>query len=345
MKRLYTTLFDNWINTIITLIVTIFVTWLIYNLTIWGIVNAVFVSDIAACNNIRGVGACWGVITEKWKIIIFNRIPYLDTWRPLIGSILLIGSCLILMFSKKFTSNTIFYYCLTLFLSCYLVFFGWPFPSFSSELIGGLYITLFLGIVSNLLSIPLAVVLAIGRLSNNSFFRIPSAIFVEFFRGIPLLGTLFIVSVALPILLPAGITVNIIIPVMIGFICLSAAYKAEIIRSGILSIDRSQYDAANSLGLSYITTWKNIILPQVFIKIMSPLMDNIISILKETVLASIVGVFDLFGSLQLALGDAQWRPFFIEGFIVVSLIYWVLSSLLSTYSKHLEKKLKRYMYD
>jgi general L-amino acid transport system permease protein len=144
-------------------------------------------------------------------------------------------------------------------------------------------------------------------------------------------------SFMFPLFMPSGTNPDVLLRVAAGIILFSAAYQAEVIRGGINSVPKGQIEAAQALGMGYWLIQTRIVLPQAFRVVVPPLVNSFIAIFKDTSLVTIVSMYELFGSLRLALGDPEWRAFYIEGFIFVALIYWVFCSAMSSYARGLER--------
>jgi general L-amino acid transport system permease protein len=331
-------LFQGKVNSLISLTLLILFGWFAWNFLPWAVWNAVFSADLDACRAARGTGACWGLIEEKWKLIIFGRYPFEEIWRPIVASIMMVGACLVMSQRQWWTPAILISSAGVIALSVVLMLGGFAgLSSVPTERLGGLALTLLLAIVGNILSLPLAVALALGRTSDLPFIRVVCSGFIELVRGVPLITVLFMASFMFPLFLPSGMNPDVLLRVTGGLILFSAAYQAEVIRGGINSVPRGQIEAAQALGLGYWLIQTKIVLPQAFRVVVPPLVNSFIAIFKDTSLVTIVSMFELFGSLRLALADPQWRPFFVEGFIFIALIYWVFCSAMSRYARGLER--------
>lgn len=176
---------------------------------------------------------------------------------------------------------------------------------------GGLPLTIGLAVVGLALAFPLALVLALARRSRWPLVRALSAGTTELVRGVPLICVLFV-----------------------------AAYLAEIIRGGLQAVPSGQVDAAMAMGFSRWQVQRHIVLPQALRMVVPALTNNAVGTLKDTSLVTIVGLFELTGALSLALGgDPVWRPFYLEGYLFIALVYWCMCFGLSRYSAWLERRL------
>jgi general L-amino acid transport system permease protein len=309
----------------------------------WAIFQAILQPNAEICQQARGTGACWGVIAEKYRLIIFGRYPYEEQWRPEIATGLLVGllmaSC-VRVFWKPWLG--------LLWVAVLVAFFGLMYGGVAGLSVvttdrwGGLPLTIMLATLSIVLAFPLAVLVALGRRSRLPAIRTVCVVYVELIRGVPLISVLFMASFMFPLFMPQGFTVDVLVRVLIGITLFAAAYMAEIVRGGLQAIPKGQVEAADSLGLTYWQTQRKIVLPQALAMVVPGIMNNFISIFKDTSLVTIVSLYELTGSLGLALNsDADWRPFKIEGYLFITLIYFIFCFAMSRYSLWVEKQLNR----
>ncbi len=338
------------------LVIAIFI-WLLPPLFNWAFVHAVFSADPQACQEARGIGACWGVIREKYSMILWGRYPYADHWRAQLSTVLL--SLLILkstirqeglrrIFIEWSTVLGLIYILMSGHLGPFeflratviVPIIGKPFPVVPSDLWGGLPLTLILSVVCIVIASPLAVLLALGRTSSMPLFNVVCKIYIEVFRGVPLISVLFMASYMFPLLLPNGYSPDVLIRVVLGISLFAAAYLAEIVRAGLQALPKGQLDAANSLGLGYWQAQYLVVLPQALRVVIPGLVNSFIGIFKDTSLITIVSLYELTGSLTLALnGDPLWRAFKLEGYFFITFIYFIFCFSMSRYSLWLERRL------
>jgi general L-amino acid transport system permease protein len=165
-------------------------------------------------------------------------------------------------------------------------------------------------------------------------------VYVELIRGVPLISVLFMASFMFPLFMPQGVTINVLLRVLVGITLFAAAYLAEVVRGGLQAIPNGQLEAAASLGLSYWQTQRKIVLPQALRLVVPSIMNSFISTFKDTSLVTIVSLYELTGSVTLALaGDANWRPFFVEAYLFIAAIYWIFCYAMSRYSQWVEQHL------
>ena len=208
---------------------------------------------------------------------------------------------------------------------------------------GGLLITLVVAVTGIVASLPLGIVLALGRRSSMPVARILSVVFIEFWRGVPLITVLFMASVMLPLFLPEGVNFNNLLRALIGVMLFSAAYMAEVVRGGLQAIDKGQYEGADAVGLSYWQKMRLIILPQALTHVIPGIVNTFIGLFKDTTLVSIIGLFDLLGAAQSTLADAAWASP-VQGhtaYLFIAVMFFIFCFGMSRYSIFMENKLSR----
>lgn len=208
---------------------------------------------------------------------------------------------------------------------------------------GGLLITLVVAITGIVASLPLGIILALGRRSDMPVARLLSTIFIEFWRGIPLITVLFMASVMLPLFMPEGVNFDNLLRALIGVMLFSAAYMAEVIRGGLQAIDKGQYEGAQAMGLSYWQTMRLVILPQALTHVIPGIVNTFIGLFKDTTLVSIVGIFDLLGAAQSTIADPSWSSHVqaLSVYVYVALLFFVFCFGMSRYSIYMENKLSK----
>ncbi|SMO90581.1 amino acid ABC transporter permease [Ruegeria faecimaris] len=209
-----------------------------------------------------------------------------------------------------------------------------------SRQFGGFMLAILLGVVAIGVSLPIGIVLALGRQSDLLIVKYMCVGFIEFIRGVPLITLLFVASLLLNLFLPPGTNFDIILRVMIMMTLFSAAYMAEVIRGGLAALPRGQYEGADSLGLNYWQAQRLIIMPQA-LKISIPgIVSTFIGIFKDTVLVSIIGLFDVLGLANAIRADTAWNGIYWELFAFIGALFFVVCFSMSRYSMYLERKLQ-----
>jgi general L-amino acid transport system permease protein len=332
--------FDGWANSLATIVTVLVLLWLVPPLFGWSVLNAVFAPDNAACRAAQEHGACWGVVAEKGRLILFGRYPFEQQWRPLAACAiliaLLVASCL-----RPFWKPWLAPLWLIVLAVCFVLMRGGVLgltPVETSRW-GGFPLTLALSVVSLAVAFPLAILVALGRTSKLPAIRAVCVLYVELIRGVPLISVLFMASFMFPLFMPHGMTIDVLLRVLVGMTLFAAAYLAEVVRGGLQALPKGQVEAAQALGLTYWQTTRKIVLPQALRLVVPAIVNSFISTFKDTSLVTIVSLYDLTGALQLALGDADWRKFFLEGQLFVAAVYFVCCFALSRYSRWVESYL------
>jgi general L-amino acid transport system permease protein len=214
-------------------------------------------------------------------------------------------------------------------------------PEVDSRLWGGLLVTLVISVTGIVTSMPVGIILALGRRSTIPLIRIFSIAFIEFWRGVPLITVLFFATYMLPLFVPAGFTIDGLVRALIGIALFAGAYNAEVIRGGLQAIPRGQGEAASALGLSWWKTTGLIVMPQALRHVIPSLVNSFISLFKDTSLVSIVALFDLLGSLHASFADPVWATpsTLFTGFAFTGMIYFAFCFGMSRYSLFVEHRL------
>lgn len=308
----------------------------------WAVLRASWRPNADACLADRA-GACWGVVAEKYRIILMGRYPFDEQWRPLLATWLMMA-LLVISCIRQFWRRWL----VLLWLGVLAVFFllmhgrALGLSPVDTDQWGGLPLTILLSSLSIALAFPLALLVALGRRSELPAIRAVCTVYVELVRGVPLISVLFMASFLFPLFMPQGLSINVLLRVLVGITLFAAAYMAEVIRGGLQAVPRGQLEAAAALGLSWWQTQRRVVLPQALAAVLPGLMNNFIAIFKDTSLVTIVSLYELTGALSLALNsDADWRPFKLEGYLFVALIYFVFCLTMSRYSLWVEQQLNR----
>jgi general L-amino acid transport system permease protein len=205
---------------------------------------------------------------------------------------------------------------------------------------GGLMLSITIGVSGIAFSLPLGIVLALGRQSDMFMIKILCVGFIEFIRGVPLITLLFVASVLLNFFLPPGTNFDLILRVIIMVTIFASAYMAEVIRGGLAGLPTGQYEAADALGLNYWQSMQLIIMPQA-LKISIPgIVGTFIGVFKDTTLVSLIGLLDPVGLIVTIQGTQEWSGVVWELYLFIALMFWVFTFSMSRYSMYLENKLK-----
>ncbi|WP_432419996.1 amino acid ABC transporter permease [Martelella mediterranea] len=340
-------------DALLSIIAIIFLVWAVPPVVEWLFINASWSGpDRSVCATVAqgGIqpdgwsGACWAFVNAKFDQIIFGRYPDAEFWRPLlVGALFTILLIPMLMPKMPYKGWNAFLLFLALPVVSFFLLYGGVFglPIVDTSDWGGLMVTLILSYFAIAVSLPLGIILALGRRSKMPVIRTLSIIFIEVVRGVPLITILFMASVMLPLFLPEGMTINKFLRAIVGVSLFISAYMAEVIRGGLQAMPKGQFEGAASLGLKYWPTMRLIILPQA-IKLVIPAIVNLfISIFKDTSLVSIIGMFDLLGIIKFNFTDSTWAspvtP--ITGLIFAGFVFFIFCFAMSRYSSFMERHL------
>ena len=329
-------LFNSWLNTIITLLLIYLVARLVPPVIQWAFVDSVWSADDNSACRAAG-GACWAFIGRWYRFILFGRFPYEEQWRPLLVCFIFVA-LLLISCDRRFWNAWL----MAIWVGGTVVIgtlmwggvFGMTFVE--TDLWNGLPLTLILAVFGLGFAFPLAVLLALGRRSHMPAIRALCVGYIELIRGVPLITVLFMASVMLPLFLPTGTTINKLLRAEVAFILFSAAYLAEVVRGGLQAVPKGQFEAADALGLSYRQKMQKIVLPQALTIAIPPLVNTFIGTFKDTSLVIVIGLFDLLNTANAALNDPSWRGYYVEAYVLISIIYFVFCFFMSRYSQYLE---------
>ncbi len=329
-------LFSSPLNSAMTFLGFYFLYLIIPPFVKWAIIDAHFVGNSRA--DCTGTGACWLFIKAKIDMYMYGFYPLDLHWRP--NTVYVLFGVLILAF--KFIKNNMAkivlftLYMISVFILIRGGYFGLSVVDTNKW--GGLMLTIIVAGVGIIASFPIGIVLAFGRQSNLPIIKSVSVTYIEFIRGVPLITILFMSSVILPLFFPEGVTFNKLLRALIGISFFQAAYIAEIIRGGLQSIQKGQYEAADAIGLSYWQKMLLVILPQALKVAIPNLVGSFIALFQDTTLVLIIGLFDLLAMVQLTSSDIHWLGFEKEGYVFVTIVFWVFCFAMSKYSKSLENR-------
>ncbi|MDE0907681.1 MAG: amino acid ABC transporter permease [SAR324 cluster bacterium] len=285
-------------------------------------------------------GGCWAFIESRMSLFVYGFYPEPERWRVKL-SFLMLGIAVLAALWDKMPGRKYFlrYAMIFPFLAGWLLVGGFGLKPVETDLFGGIMLTLIIGVTGITFSLPLGIMLALGRRSKMPVVRILCVLFIEFIRGVPLIALLFVAQAMLNYFMPPGTVFDLLARVLIMVTLFSAAYKAEIVRGGLQGIPQGQYEAADALGLSYWKAHRLIILPQA-LKISIPsIVNSFIGLYKDTTLVLIIGMLDPLGIGKAALADANWSGLAREVYLFIAIFFFISCFSMSRYSIYLEKKL------
>ncbi|MFB9263469.1 amino acid ABC transporter permease [Bradyrhizobium erythrophlei] len=333
-------LFASIPSTIVTLLLVFVLGKACVSLGQWGIANAVWIvsgSDSSACRALRGLGACWAVIPEKYRFILFGTYPFGEQWRPALAVLIFIALFVVSSRRSFWRKELFLLWAAALVVIGLLMwggFFGMSYVT--QDRWGGLPVTLILATFGLAFGFPLGILVALGRRSKLPAIRSLCVLYVELIRGVPLISLLFMASVMFPLFMPEGVNFDKLLRAQIAFVLYAGAYLAEVVRGGLQAVPRGQYEAADAIGLSYWQKNALIVLPQAIRHVIPPLVNTFIAFFKDTSLVLIIGIFDLLTTAKTAIIDPAWQSFSVEVYVFVGVIYFVFCFAMSRYSRGLE---------
>ncbi len=333
-------LFSTFFHGMMTLVLGAFIAFISINVFQWAIWQADWLGNTRA--DCQQAGACWVFIHARLEQFFFGFYPESQHWRPLLFFASLLLIIFLLIYEKNPYRRSIALFAISLYpISIgYLLYGGfWGLPIVETHQWGGLLITLIIALIGILASLPIGILLALCRRSELPVLRSISTIYIEIWRGVPLITVLFMASVMLPLFFDSETDTNKLFRALIGVVLFSAAYIAEVVRGGLQALPQGQYEAADALGLSYAKKMGLIILPQALTITIPSLVNTFIGLFKDTSLVLIIGMFDVLGIGQSANTDPEWLGFATESYVFVALIFWICCFSMSHYSQYLERKL------
>jgi general L-amino acid transport system permease protein len=292
----------------------------------------------------REVGACWPFITAKFAQFMYGFYPQDQQWRIdltyALGVILLVP-LLIPRVPYKAVNAIAFFGAFPLLAFFLLVGGVFGLTHVETRNWGGLLVTLVISFAGITGSLPLGILLALGRRSELPIIRMLSVIFIEFWRGVPLITVLFFATYMLPFFLPPSWRIDPLLRVLIGVVLFAAAYLAEVVRGGLQAIPRGQFEGAMALGLGYWRMMGFVILPQALKLVIPGIVNSFIALFKDTTLVLIVSIFDLLGQLRASFADPNWSTpvTLFTGFAFAGLVYFAFSFAMSRYALFTERRL------
>lgn len=293
----------------------------------------------------RPVGACWAFVWDKFNYFIYGSYPVAQRWRPdVFFAMLAVGVAWLLWLKAPRRDIGAAYFFIVVPIASYFLLSGLPaigLETVPTSLWGGMLVTIVVATVGIVFSLPIGIVLALGRRSRLPIIRLASVIFVEFVRGVPMITVLFMANVMLPLFLPGDVSIDRLLRPLVGVSLFASAYMAEVIRGGLQAMPKGQYEGAQSLGLSYGQMMRLIILPQALRIVIPGIVNTFIGLFKDTTLVSIVGLFDFIKTIESARVDPAWAAptVNVTGYAFAAIFYFVFCFGMSRYSLMVERRL------
>jgi general L-amino acid transport system permease protein len=341
-------LFDGVFNTVLTVVSAIVIVAVVWPTARFLVIDAVWTgagrADCLPETVGRPVGACWPFIQAKFGQFMFGFYPADERWRVnltyVLGVILLVPLLIPRLPHKAL--NAILFFGVFPIAGFFLLVGGvLGLPHVETRLWGGFLVTLVISFTGIILSLPLGILLALGRRSGLPIIRMLSILFIEFWRGVPLITVLFFATYMLPFFLPGNWRFDPLARVLVGVVLFAGAYMAEVIRGGMQAVPRGQYEGAMALGLGYWRMMGFVVMPQALKYAIPAMVNSFIALFKDTTLVLIVSIFDLLGQLRAAFSDPNWATpvTLFTGFAFAGIFYFLISFAMSRYALYTERRL------
>jgi general L-amino acid transport system permease protein len=291
--------------------------------------------------------ACWPFIRARFDQLIYGLYPAEERWRINLG----VGAGVLLavpIFLPRFRHKLWLALALAL---IYPLIGVWLFlggrlglPYVETSKWGGFFLTIVTAVFVFATSLPVGVLLALGRRSELPLLRVACATWIEFWRSVPALVVLFVAIIMFPLFMPENVEIDKLLRALFALTILMSAYLAEAVRGALQSIGRGQYEAAEALGLGYWQRTALVVLPQALPVALPQITSNFIGLFKETTVLLVIGLFDLLGMVQSAASDPSWLSQGVSatGYCFAAAFFWMFCFSFSRYSARLERRVGAY---
>jgi general L-amino acid transport system permease protein len=338
-------------NIALTILCVLAIAWAVPPLLRFFLIDAVWSgSDRQACLASAAnpaPGACWAFVRVWFSYFIYGFYPFGARWRvDVFFAALAFGIVWLLWLSAPRRDIGALYFFLVLPILSIVLLYGAPFLGLAAvptSLWGGLLVTIVVSTIGMVFSLPIGILLALGRRSQIPVVRTLAVVFIEFVRGVPLITVLFMASVMLPLFVPERFAPDKLVRALIGVALFASAYMAEVVRAGLTAVPRGQYEAARALGLAYWRMMALVILPQALRVTLPNIVNTFIGLFKDTTLVFIVGIFDFLRTIETARGDPRWASPItsLTGYAFAALIYFICCYGMSRYARRVETRMAR----
>jgi len=304
----------------------------------WGLLDADFAGTTRF--DCQSAGACWAWVDQRIYQFLYGFYPPEQAWRVNLALTLLIPALLPVLFDRMPGARWARWFSLAYpFVAAFLLVGGYGLAEVPTDRFGGFMLNVAVGLAGILLSLPFGILLALGRRSQLPLVRLLSTAFIETFRGIPLVTFMFAAALLLPIFLPPRFNLDLIMRVIILVTMYASAYIAEVVRGGLQSLPRGQYEAAQALGLGYWRAMRLVILPQALKVSIPGIVNTFIALFKDTTLVIVIGLFDILNIGTSMIANPNWLGLGTEVYAFISIFFFVICFAMSRYSLHLERRL------
>ncbi len=333
-------LFGSATNVVLTCLSLYFLWITVPPLFEWAWLDASLMGESRNDCRAQAPGACWAFIQSRFNLFVYGFYPEGERWRANLSFFLLIAALVpVLWENVPHRGRALILTSLYPFVAGWLLIGGAGLKPVGTEQFGGILLTLVIGVTGISFSLPIGVLLALGRQSDMPILRTLCVGFIEFIRGVPLITLLFVASAMLSYFLPPGTDFNLLIRVLIMVTLFASGYMAEVVRGGLQAIPNGQYEAAQSMGLGYWKMMRLIVLPQA-LKISIPgIVNTFIALYKDTTLVIVIGLLDPLGIGRSSLADSKWNGLSSEVYIFVAVFFFISCFAMSRYAQYLERRL------
>ncbi len=342
-------LFSGPLNIALTILCALLIVWIVPPLVKFLLIDAVWNgasrADCVAKAGEPEVGACWAFIFDKISFLTYGFYPVDQRWRVDIFFVLLaVGVVWMAWLNAPRRDIGLLYFFVMMPVASLVLLLGFPVLGLSrvpTTQWGGILVTIVVSSVGIVFSLPIGILLALGRRSRMPAVRLFSVIFIEFVRGVPLITVLFMASVMLPLFVPESWSPDKLLRALVGVSLFSAAYMAEVVRAGLQAIPKGQFEGAMAVGLSYWQSMRLVVLPQA-LKITIPnIVNSTIGLFKDTTLVFVVGIFDFLTTIEAARVDPNWATPVTSttGYAFAAMFYLFFCYGMSRYARFVEARL------
>lgn len=338
-------------DAVLSIVMLLLIAWVVPPLVKFLVIDAVWTGkDREACLETAAhpeVGACWAFVRDRFAYFIYGSYPVAERWRvDVFFAMLAVGIVWLLNLAAPRRDLGAFYFFIVVPIVSYVLLNGAEWLGLrrvDTSLWGGMLVTIVVAWVGIVVSLPVGIMLALGRRSKMPAVKLFSVIFIEFVRGVPLITVLFMASVMLPLFVPEQYSPDKLLRALVGIAMFASAYMAEVVRAGLQAIPKGQYEGAMAVGLGYSQMMRLIILPQALKVTIPNIVNTYIGLFKDTTLVFIVGLFDFLKAIETARIDPIWSTptTSTTGYAFAAIFYFICCYMMSRYAKNTEARLAK----
>ena len=331
-------LFSSVSNTILTLVSVYLLSLAIPAILDWAFLSSQVSGDTRFDCKVEG--ACWAWLDQRFGQFLFGFYPEGERWRVILAFILLFPALIPWLTQAVPGQRYLRWFSVAYpVIATILLAGGLGLQEIPTDKFGGFMLNLIVGLSGIVLSLPVGILLALGRQSKLPLIKWLSIGFIEAIRGVPLITLLFVSNILLPIFLPPDMTLDSIVRVIIMVTAFASAYMAEVIRGGLQAIPSGQYEAAHAMGLNYWKSMRLIVLPQALRISIPGIVNTFIGLFKDTTLVIVIGLFDILGIANAMVSNPDWLGLSTETYVFVAVFFFAVCFSMSRYSMWLERRL------